>query len=132
MTTLFDDFDAALSDAVDDLLGEAALLKPRTTPAYTASSVDASRAQVTVRGVLSDGPEAKVSGGQYFSAPLVQDMIADFWIAAEAAAQIPYDIVAGDRLQMSARAGLPEYMISGVHQTHQGDLHLMLVEHDGT
>ena len=129
MASIFDELDASLSEAIGEVMAEVAVLLPRVTRSYEARSVDVDRASFSFRGVFSDGPEAKASGGQYFSAPLVQDMIADFWIAARDVAQLPFEPEKGDQISMVSRPGQPAFMISGLHRTSQGELLLILVEH---
>lgn len=130
MSTGFDDFDTMLSEVLGDVFGETAVLMPRVVHPDGTRSVDPDRPYSMIRGVFSDGPDAKTSGGQFFAAPLVQEMIADFWVAASEVGRLSFEPRQGDQIEMSCRPGPPSYMISGLNRTHQGDVHLILIEQD--
>lgn len=130
MSPGFDDFDTMLSGVLGDVFGETAVLMPRLVHPDGTRSVDPDRPYCMIRGVFSDGPEAKTSGGQYFTAPLVQDMIADFWVSACEVGRLSFEPRQGDQIEMSCRAGRPGYRISALRRSHQGDVHLILIEQD--
>lgn len=130
MSTGFEDFDVMLSEVLGDVFGETAVLMPRVAHPDGTRSVDPDRPYCMIRGVFSDGPEAKTSGGQFFAMPLVQEMIADFWVAASEVGRLSFEPRQGDQIEMSCRPGPPSYRVSGLRRSHLGDVHLILIEQD--
>ena len=135
MASMFDDFDAVLSEAIGGAFAEPALLRPRLSAQYAERAVDPDRAEVTVHGVFSAGPvkddlRGQARGGQMSGTTKLASTAAEFWIAkaqVDALSALP---AKGDTITLTSRAGSPVYAISAAHHTDMGDLNLILVQED--
>lgn len=132
MASDFDDLLSVVDAAVDDVFGDDAILTPRIIEAYDEASTDPERYAVAIRGAFSDGPgtgylNGGASGG--FSGGLMADaLIAEFWIAANQAAKISFDVAVGDALQLTGRPGAPVYFVTAIQRTDAGDVNLALTQ----
>ena len=135
MASMFDDFDATLSDAIKGTFAEAAIHRPRVSVQYAERAVDPDRPQHLIHGVFSAGPandllKGSARGADFSGTTRTVSMSAEFWMAkaqVDALADLP---AKGDRLTLTSRAGPPVYAISAVQHTDLGDLTLTLVRED--
>ena len=131
-TSLNTDPFAALDGVHDDAFGEAAVLTPQQREQYTANAGDGDRPAVSVRGVFSAGParddiRGRSSGGAFGGTTRIATTRAGFWLPQANAAALGYEILKGDKLALTARPGVPVYVVTEVQITDLGDVNLKLV-----
>jgi hypothetical protein len=135
MTSLFDDLDAVLSDAIGGAFAEAATHRPRVSAQYVERAADPDRPQHLIYGVFSAGPaddhlKGASRGSEFSGATRVASASSEFWIAraqVDALSAIP---AKGDTITLTSRAASPTYAVSSVQHTDMGDLNLILVWED--
>jgi len=135
MTSPFDAFDASLSAATVQALGERAVLRPRVSSQYAERAADEDRHQQAVTGVFSAGPadsslKGSASSGDFAGTTRLATLTAAFWIAADAAASLSARPVKGDTITLIGREGCPVYTITRVEPSDRGDLNFILVRED--
>ena len=135
MAPMFDDFDAALSEAIRGTFAEAALLQARVSTQYVERAPDPAHPAQTVRGVFAGGPasdqiKGQARGAQFVGATRLHSESAEFWIAKADALTLSAPPAKGDRLTLSSRPGSPSYSVSAVQTTDMGDLNLILTAED--
>lgn len=131
-TTLNTDPFAALDGVQDAVFGEAAVLTPQQEDQYVANVADGNRPAAIIRGVFSAGParddiRGRSSGGAFAGATRVSVVRAGFWLPQANAAALGYEILKGDKLALTARPGVPVYVVTEVQPTDLGDVNLKLV-----
>ena len=137
MSLSFKELDAALSDVASSVFAEPAILRPRVSTQYAERSADPDRAEISTYGIFSAGPaqedlRGQARGGQMSGTTKLSTAAAEFWIAKPQIDQLPWLLITGDALILTARSGQPIYAISRVATSDQGDLTLILVREDET
>ena|GEM_PF-697134 len=135
MASMFDDLDAALSDAIGGAFAEAATHRPRVSAQYTERAVDPERPQHLIHGVFSAGPaddglKGIARGSEFSGTTRVASASAEFWIAKAQVDALTALPAKGDAITLISRVGSPVYAIGAVHHTDMGDLTLILVRED--
>lgn len=135
MSFSFNELDAALSDAASAVFSEAALLRPRVSTQYAERSADPERPEAMTYGIFSAGPvqedlRGQARGGQMSGTTTLSTAAAEFWIGKPQIDQLPWMLITGDAVILTARSGQPIYAISRVATSDLGDLTLILVRED--
>ena len=135
MASMFDDLDAALSDAIGGAFAEAATHRPRVSAQYTERAVDPERPQHLIHGVFSAGPaddglKGIARGSEFSGTTRVASASAEFWIAKAEVDALTALPAKGDTIRLTSRAASPTYAVSSVQHTDMGDLNLILVWED--
>ena len=135
MASMFDDLDAALSDAIGGAFAEAAIHRPRVSAQYTERAVDPERPQHFIHGLFSAGPaddglKGIARGSEFSGTTRVASASAEFWIAKAQVAALTALPAKGDTITLTSRAASPTYAVSSVQHTDMGDLNLILVWED--
>lgn len=135
MPTAFEDLEADVARAVNEIMGERAVVTPRTGGDYTGPVADPARTEFETVGVASIVPVAKGIAGQQpegalRSPTLLQQAESEFWIGPEKAAAITVELRRGDHLALADRPGAPTYAIIAVNRPQTGELRLILTVED--
>lgn len=135
MPTEFEDLEVDVSRAVNEIMGERAVVTPRTGGDYTGPVADPARPEFETTGIVSVVPGSEGIAGQnpegsLRSPTLLQQAESEFWISPEQAALIAVEIRRGDRLALADRPGAPTYAIAAVHRPLTGELRLILTVED--
>ena len=135
MVSLFDDLDAALSDAITGAFAEAAIHRPRVSAQYAERAVDPDRPQHLIHGVFSAGPaddrlKGNARGSEFSGTTRLVSANAEFWIAKAEVDALTALPAKGDTITRTSRTGNPAYAVSSVQHTDLGDLNLILVRED--
>ena len=130
--TAFNQLDALLGGACLQVFGEAADIHPMGKSSYAMASADPGRPVKTVRGLFSQGPatsrpKGEARGANSQGTTSFSSASAEFWLPAEQVATLGYDLASGDRVTLLARPYSPDYTITQIQHSDQGDLNLILV-----
>jgi hypothetical protein len=130
--TAFNQLDALLGGACLQVFGEAADIRPMVKASYAMASADPGRPAKTVQGLFSQGPatsrlKGEGRGANFQGTTSFSSASAEFWLPAEQVATLGYDLVSGDRIGLPSRPQSPDYTITQIQHSDQGDLNLILV-----
>ena len=135
--TAFNQLDALLGGACLQVFGEAADIRPMVKASYAMASADPGRPVKTVQGLFSQGPatsrpKGEGRGANFQGTTSFSSASAEFWLPAEQIADLGYDLVVGDRITLLARPYSPDYAITQIQHSDQGDLNLILAAESPT
>ena len=130
--TAFNQLDALLGGACLQVFGEAADICPMVKASYAMASADPSRPVKTVQGLFSQGPatsrlKGEGRGANFQGTTSFSSASAEFWLPADQVATLGYDLVSGDHVKLPSRPQSPDYTITQIQHSDQGDLNLILV-----
>lgn len=134
MSNIWSRLDTLAGSAVNRTFAESVLVSPRSAASeYVEAGPDASRPGQAVMGVVSYEPDAEDFRGQRNSGEnrgVARMAVSKFSVQLTAAVvvTIPYAIEAGDRVDLTDRAGTPHFAVEHISVLDCGDVVLHLTK----
>jgi hypothetical protein len=137
MPSPFDALDATLQANVAAAYSEVIRILPRVASQYGGPQPDPARPAMDVRGIFSLVPETETIGGQnkggeYSGTTMFNHGRAEVWLEASEFASLGYQPRKLDLVILTDRVNAPQYAVTRLAKTGQGDVALILAAEGST